>query len=434
MPKRDIGNLVVIPQAKCPGVRPGPYRIDIFKGHDDSSKSPVVSRKSAVLGSPNKFSLPPGEYRIQVSHHKEGSFSEITSVVKSKETVLTVEIGETLSRGYDDLLLEMKDSAKTFEKFMKNLATDDSLRRKFLRDPNEVLRQAGLLKEGAYLGRKNRLFISLLADKNFAELIKVGPDGINVPEEYHERHLKTMERISRRFLPKDQYLTPEVLHRSIQLRYFWQKVLELSLSNPLVEKFYNVKFERDYVSGLIDKVYGLADSEEFDKLVRLPGIDVTADHGQHVVEVPISVAAIPVAAPVPVPVNIPVRATAEIPIDGNGIYFVFFKISGRPQGGALSQKGAIFVDTCIITNEYIFTDTNFFCDVTPKPGLNLEDRFDYFDKYTVTEDFGDMFDLNSYKVNEIYNIAILADAIIDGMDVMNYDSALKAAQNRLTKK
>lgn len=425
--EKDPDKLTVIPLANNPEVRPGPYKIEIFKGHKITKGKPFKVKKNAVLGSPAEFIVPPGKYRINVSNYQEGEFVQITSVSKNKETIVAVKIGRQLSRSYGNLMLEMKDNTKGFETFMGNIAKDIGLRKDFFNNPNKVLQKAGLLKKGSHLSRKNRLFISLLTDEDFLSIIRQGPQRMEIPQEYQKIHSLKIKTFAQKILPPHVHLSPEVVQQSVQGRYYLERLLKSTLNNPVIEKIYKVKLEPNYVSNLFDKAYEIAANPKIQEIINIP--DNIPD--ESIISRDI------VLLKQMVSVNNMVNPVVTATVSGMGIYVILTKASqdlGVFLGVGVTDEAAIVLDSYIFTEDTIFVKSKVLCKGVPDPiqlsdVAGVYDNFDYFDEYTVTDDFGNLFDIDSIKVNELYNVSMIADAFIEGMNYMDYESTMNYAQN-----
>lgn len=397
--KRRTGSLVVIPQAVSTGVRAGPYRIEIFRGHQERLPKTPQHRANAVLGSPAKFELTPGKYTVRATNSKEGEFVERTSVRADAETTLPISVGRVLARDYNDLLVEMAPVQKRFESFMLDLGKDPDLQARFLADPDKTLQERKLLRPGGGLSRKNRLFIALLANDKLRTLVRAGERRVKVPNGFRRHHAPRLRRVLKQHVLGGKAPRAELLDSSIRRRYFFQAVLTAVLTDPVLGMLYPRTFSRKDVDLLFDATYAFADR-----------VDPTA-------------AAMAAAAP-----SAPGIAAV-----------VTFSLLNINAGVGVSSKAAVFVDAGIFTKSTVFTESRIFtstrvvCSLSPSMAreAGASDDYELFEDHTVAPELSEAFRLDDGQVNELANFATLADAIIEGMNVMDYEKALAWAREQL---
>ena len=399
------GKLTVVLHAIAPGVRSGPYQIEIIKSGKGSGMP--TAKGTSVLGSPSGFNLPPARYKVVVTHPKEGTYTLEARVVAGRETVVNVDLGKPLARGYRKLLLEMRDREPQFEAYMLSLAKDPQLQAAFLADPEQALRATGVLTEGEHLSRSNRLFIGLLVNQDFLKLVRSGPEKISVPDLYRAKHKERLERLAAKVLPANRYISEESIQGVIQQRYYFQRVFESVLTDPVVGRIYDRTIDRDYVHGLIDGLYDFSDDWQLGEGVA-PGV---------------------------VALDMKIEGAGMEGI-GMGNWYVFTPASQSADyafGLGITQTAAIVLDSYIITKTWIFTDAHVLCSLAPSPEIEpgVSDHYEYFEDFTVEPELADQFDLEVFQVNEIFNISQIADAMIVGMDIMDYQGALNAAREHV---
>ncbi len=397
--KEQTGSLVVITQAESSGVRAGPYRIDVFDGHKKRLPKNSQYCATAVLGSPARFKLMPGKYTVRARNAKEGESIERTSVRANDETMLPISVGRVLARDYNDLLVQMAPLQKRFESFMLDLGQDTRLQAKFLADPDKTLRKRKLLPPGSGLSRKNRLFIALLANMKLRKLIREGKRQVKVPSAFRKRQAPGIRRVLKEHVLAGKRPTSEILDASIRSRYFFQAVLTSILTDPVLKKLYRQTFSRKEVDLLFDATYAFADRAD--------------PNG----------AALSLAA-------------ASAP----GIAAVItFSLLNVNFGVGVSSRAAIFVDAGIFTKSTVFTESRIFtstkivCSLTPVIAreVGVSDEYELFEDHTVAPKLSKAFELEDVQVNELSNYATIADAIVQGMNVMDYEKALAYAREQL---
>jgi hypothetical protein len=396
---KKTGTLVVIPQAVSTGVRASPYRIQVFEGHKESLPKAAKYRAAGVLGNPTKFKLDAGKYTVRVSNSKEGEFVQRTSVRTNEETLLPISVGRLLAHDYNDLLVQMAPVQKRFETFMLDLAGDAGLQSRFLADPEKTLQQAKLLPRGGGLSRKNRLFIALLANDKLRKLVRDGERRVKVPASFRKSHTPRLRRILKEQVSGGRQPTPELVDSAVQGRFFFQEVLTSILTDPILKKLYRQTFSRKDVDLLFDATYAFADRTD-----------------------PTGAAQSFAAASAP------------------GIAAVItFSVANLKAGVGVNNSAAIFVNAGVFTKSTVFTSSSIFtktkvvCSVSPvlARDIGVADDFDLFDDHTVAPELSNAFDLDDAQVNELSNFATIADAIIEGMNLMDYEKALAYARVQL---
>lgn len=118
---------------------------------------------------------------------------------------------------------------------------------------------------------------------------------------------------------------------------------------------------------------------------------------------------------------------------------ITFSILNINAGVGVGSSAAIFVDAGIFTksyvfsNSYIFTSTKVVCSVSPTISreVGIADDFDLFEEHAVSPKLSESFKLEEGQINEISNFATIADAIVEGMNVMDYEKALAYAREQL---
>lgn len=397
--KERTGTLVVIPQALNTGVRAGPYRIDVFKGHKESLPKAPQHRATGVLGSPAKFRLDAGKYTVRLSNSKEGEFVEKTSVRAHEETLLPLAVGRRFAHDYNDLLTQMAPVQKQFESFMLDLGGDAALQARFLADPEKTLQERQLLDRGAALSRKNRLFVALLANDQLRKLVRGGERKVKVPHAFRKHHAPRLRRILKYQVLDGGRPTPELLDAAVRGRYFFQAVLTSILTDPILKKLYRQTFSRKDVDLLFDATYAFADRVD-----------------------PAGAAQSFAAASAP------------------GIAAVItFSVANLKAGVGVNNSAAIFVNAGVVTKSTVFTSSRIFtktkvvCSVSPVIAreVGTGDDFDLFDDHTVAPELSNAFDLDDAQVNELSNFATIADAIVEGLNVMDYEKALAYARAQI---
>jgi hypothetical protein len=336
---------------------------------------------------------------VLASNAKEGEFSERTSVKAGRETLMPLAVGKYYARDYNDLMVQMGSVQKRFEAFMLELGEDGDLQRRFLRAPDETLGEAGLLPSGGGLSRKNRLFIALLANQKLRRLLRLGERGVEVPGEFRKRQAPSVRRLLKQHVLRGSRPNAEIVDSTIRRRYFSQAVLTAILTDPVLEKLYERVFSRKEVDLLFDATYAFADR---------------VDPGSAAV------------------------AFAAAPSAGKAAV-ITFSILNVNAGAAVSSRAAIFVDagvftkTVAFTESRIFTSTKVVCSLTQAVPRQIDagDDFELFEDHTVSPKLSEAFRLDDRVVNELSDYAMLADAIVEGLNVMDYGKALEYARAQI---